>query len=130
MEETRRKFLAKGSLGLMGAAMAGEAKATTKQTPQTPGAPPAFGTAPPAGPQVSVETFREAEKLVRVQNTEAHLAEAAGNWQQAMAPVYERRTGPRELKLDYDVAPATVWNPQMTPLGQRTSGPANLRLFQ
>ncbi len=132
MTRTRREFLAKASLGAMGAVlgseMTGEAKGAGKQTPQTPGAPPAFGTAPPAGPSVSVETFRDAEKLVRVENTEAHLAEAAGNWQQAMAPVYERRTGPRKLELGYDAAPATVWNPQMnpqmTPLSQPVSLPA------
>ncbi len=94
------------------------AAATRKQTPQTPGAPPAFGTAPPVGPAVSVGTFREAEKLVRVENSEAHLAEAAGNWSQAMAPVYERRVGPRKLEPGYEVPPATVWNPEMTPIGE------------
>jgi Asp-tRNA(Asn)/Glu-tRNA(Gln) amidotransferase A subunit family amidase len=122
MGKTRREFLARASAGVVGAVIGGEMKAdaapTKKQTPQTPGAPPAFGTAPPAGPAVTVETFREAEKVVRVEYTEAHLAEVAGNWQQAMAPVYERRTGPRKLAIPYDVAPATVWNPEMTPLGQ------------
>ncbi len=124
MAQTRRGFLAKGSMGLVGAAMAGDAKATKRQTPQTPGAPPAFGTAPPAGPAVSVETFREAEKLLRVEESEAHLAEAAGNWQQAMAPLYERRTGPRKLPIGYEVPPATVWNPEMTALGQLHRGAA------
>ncbi len=118
MGQSRRKFLAKGTLGLVGAAMAGEAGATRKQTPQTPGAPPAFGTAAPTGPAVSADTLREAEKLVRVEYSEAHRAEAAGNWAQAMAPVYERRTGPRKLAIPYDVPPATVWNPEMSPLGQ------------
>ena len=105
-------------MGLVGAALAGEARAAgLKQTPQptssAPGAPMAFGTAPPAGPEVTVETFREAQKLVRVEDSEARLAEAAGNWRQAMAPVYERRTGPRRLAIGYDVAPATVWNPEI-----------------
>ena len=120
MAKTRRDFLVNGSMGLVATAVAGggEAVAARKQTPATPGAPPAFGTAPAAGPAVSVETFREAEKLVRVTDSEAHLAEAAGNWAQAMAPVYERRTGPRKLEPGYDVAPATVWNPEMTPVGQ------------
>ena len=124
MADTRRDFLAKASTALMGAAMAGDAKAARKQTPQTPGAPPAFGTAPPAGPPVTPETFREAEKLVRIENTEAQLAEIAGNWQQAMAPVYERRTGPRKLELGYNDAPATVWNPEMKPFGQPSGGEA------
>ncbi len=115
MSKTRREFLVKASAGAMGAAIGSEksaaAMATRKQTPQTPGAPPAFGTAPPAGPAVTPETFRDAEKLVRVEYTEAHLAEVAGNWAQAMAPVYERRTGPRVFALGYDAAPATLWNP-------------------
>ena len=123
MADTRRDFLAKASTALMGAAMAGDASAARRQTPQTPGAPPAFGTAPPAGPPVTVETFREAEKLVRVEYTEPHLAEVAGNWQQAMAPVYERRTGPRKLELGYDDPPATVWNPEMKPFGHPSTGP-------
>lgn len=122
MGKTRREFLVKGSMGVVGTAVAGGATAATKkQTPATPGAPPVFGTAPAAGPAVSVETFREAEKLVRVTDSEPHLAEAAGNWAQAMAPVYERRTGPRKLEPGYDVAPATVWNPEMTPIDQTPS---------
>ena len=127
MSKTRREFLAKASAGVVAAVIGSEvtmeASPTKKQTPQTPGAPPAFGTAPPAGPAVSVETFREAEKLVRVEYSEAHLAEAAGNWQQAMAPVYERRTGPRKYDLGYDIQPAAVWNPRMTALGQPIAFP-------
>ena len=125
LAESRRKFLAKGTMGVVGLAVGSEAEAAKKQTPQLPGAPPAFGTAPPAGPQVNAGTMREAEKLVRVEYSEAHLAEAAGNWAQAMAPVYERRTGPRRLEIGYDVPPATVWNPEMTPLGQAVvTGPS------
>ncbi len=123
MAKTRREFLVKASMGAVATAIAGggEVAAAREQVPATPGAPPAFGTAPAAGPAVSVETFREAEKLVRVTDSEAHLAEAAGNWAQAMAPVYERRTGPRKLEPGYDVAPATVWNPEMTPVDQAAS---------
>ncbi len=117
MGKTRREFLAQASAGVVGAAIAAElpasAKLQTPQTPQTPGAPPAFGTAPPAGPPVSADTLRQAEKLVRVEYSDAHLLEAAGNWQQAMAPVYERRTGPRKFELGYDDVPATMWNPAL-----------------
>lgn len=120
---TRREFLSKGSLGLAGAALAGKAGGAPKQTPQTPGAPPAFGTAPPVGPSVNEQTFREAEKLVRVEYSEAHRAEVAGTWQQAMAPLYERRTGPRKLDLTYEDVPATVWNPEMKAFGQASVGP-------
>lgn len=117
-------------MGFVATAMAGgsAAAATKKQTPATPGAPPAFGTAPAAGPAVSVETFREAEKLLRVTESEPHLAEAAGNWSQAMAPLYERRTGPRKLEPGSEDVPATVWNPEMTPLGQ--AQPAGNAIFK
>jgi Asp-tRNA(Asn)/Glu-tRNA(Gln) amidotransferase A subunit family amidase len=48
-----------------------------------------------------------------VEMTPKDLAEAAGNWRQSMAAVYERRVGPRKLAIGYDVVPATVWNPLM-----------------
>src|ERR1035437_1709273 len=126
MPRSRREFLSKGSLGLMGVAMSARAAeekqaANPSQTPVTPGAPPAFGTSPAVGPAVSVETFAQAEKLVQVEMTRKDLAQAAGNWQQSMAAVYERRGGPRKLHIQETIAPATVWNPT---LPGSTSGPA------
>jgi len=85
--------------------------ATGKQTPSTPGAPPAFGTSAPVGPAVTSATFTEAEKLMQVELTPGELAEAAGNWQQSMAPLYERRQGPKKMALADTDVPATVWNP-------------------
>jgi Asp-tRNA(Asn)/Glu-tRNA(Gln) amidotransferase A subunit family amidase len=116
MARSRREFLAKGSMGLMGAAMAAQGQVPSgagPQTPATPGAPGAFGTAPATGPEVTVETFVQAEKLVQVEMTAKDLAEAAGNWRQSMAAVYERRVGPRKLAIGYDKVPATVWNPML-----------------
>jgi Asp-tRNA(Asn)/Glu-tRNA(Gln) amidotransferase A subunit family amidase len=123
MARSRREFLAKGSMGLVAAAMAGKAAGgqvppAGAQIPSTPGAqvagePGAFGTSPMTGPEVSVETFVQAEKLVQVEMSGKDLAEAAGNWRQSMAAVLERRVGPRKLAIGYDVAPATVWNPLM-----------------
>lgn len=116
MARSRREFLAKGSMGLVAAAMASKAaggqtpQAAGPQIPSTPGAPGAFGTAPATGPVVTVETFVEAEKLVQVEMTAKDLAEAAGNWRASMAAVYERRVGPRKLAIPDSVAPATVWN--------------------
>jgi Asp-tRNA(Asn)/Glu-tRNA(Gln) amidotransferase A subunit family amidase len=55
----------------------------------------------------------EAEKLVEVQLTKEQLAEAAGNWRSAMAPLYERRVGPRKTELEATLAPATQWNPML-----------------
>jgi Asp-tRNA(Asn)/Glu-tRNA(Gln) amidotransferase A subunit family amidase len=117
MGRSRREFLAQSSMGLIGAVVAGEvAEAQVSASPQTPtpGAPPAFGTAPPVGPEVSTATFVEAEKLVQVTMSPAHRAEVAGNWRESMAAVYERRVGPRKVEIEYGDAPATVWNPRLT----------------
>src|SRR6201993_221226 len=114
---SRREFLGQSSMGLLGAVIVGEAEIAegqTPQTPATPGAPPAFGTAPPVGPEVSAATFAEAEKLVQVEMTAHDRAEAAENWRMQMAPLYERRTGPKKLAIGEDVAPATLWNPMLT----------------
>jgi len=76
-----------------------------------PGAPPAFGTSPAVGPVVSPETFVEAEKLMQVEMTSAERVEAAGNWRNSMAALYERRTGPRKVALPPGLVPATQWDP-------------------
>ncbi len=114
-EPSRRSFLKAGTLGVLSAALTGEgmAQSTVNTTDKSlpPGAPPAFGTAPAVGPEVSAATFREAEKLIEVDFAEKDLAEAAGNWRQAMAPLMERRVGPRKVTLPDSVAPATVWYP-------------------
>ena len=111
MANSRREFLTKTSMSLLGAAMAGKVGEAQVQTPSTPGAPPAFGTAPPVGPAVTPATFIEAEKLMQVELTPGELAEVAGNWQQSMAPVYERRQGPKKMALADTDVPATIWNP-------------------
>ena len=36
---------------------------------------------------------------------------AAASWQRSMAPLLERRAGPRKVALEPQVAPATQWNP-------------------
>ncbi len=113
MPGTRREFLTYSSLGILSAAL----EAASAQTPgpqnqqQTPGAPPAFGTANAVGPEVTGATFEQAEKLVQVQMTPADRELAAGNWRQQMAPNYELRVGPRKVELEDTLAPATLWNP-------------------
>ena len=92
MSKSRRKFLATTSLGLLGAAVARSASAQTVSN-LPPGEPPAFGTGPEVGPEVSPATFAEAEKLARVQLTEAERTMAAQSWRRTMASLYERRTG-------------------------------------
>jgi hypothetical protein len=129
MAKSRREFLADASAGLFSAAVLTHAqnqKPTTAKaaTPQSttaspgdqalnppPGTPSAFGTAPAVGPEVSPETFAEAEKLVRIELTEAERAQAAGNWRRAMAALYERRTGPKKVALEATLSPASRWNP-------------------
>ncbi len=85
----------------------------------TPGAPPAFGTAPPVGPEVSASTFAEAEKLVQVQFSLQEREQAASNWRMAMAPLYERRVGPHKVAIPDGVVPATMWNPLLPLPGER-----------
>ncbi len=124
MTQTRRDFLAATAFGALGAALPAEAAQAPAppQNQQTPGAPTAFGTAEPVGPVVNVATFAEAEKLVQIEMSPADLAQAAGNWREAMAPVYERRTGPRKLALEPSLAPATVWNPMLPGISAGKTG--------
>jgi Asp-tRNA(Asn)/Glu-tRNA(Gln) amidotransferase A subunit family amidase len=110
MSKSRRQFLNRASLALMAAASACRRTEQTAGTPP-PGAPPAFGTAPPVGPVVTPQSFAEAEKLVQIELSPAARQMAADNWRKQMAPVYERRTGPRKLSLEPSVAPATRWDP-------------------
>jgi Asp-tRNA(Asn)/Glu-tRNA(Gln) amidotransferase A subunit family amidase len=111
MRKSRRNFLSRASIGLAAAATACRKPVEHPVVEPTPGAPPAFGTAPEAGPAVSTGTFAEAEKLVQFPMTPAERTTAAGNWRRMMAPLYERRTGPRKVSLPPTVPPATVWHP-------------------
>jgi Asp-tRNA(Asn)/Glu-tRNA(Gln) amidotransferase A subunit family amidase len=114
---TRRTFLLEAPLGLAAtlAACSGSGTQSTAgtatTTPETPGAPPAFNTAPPVGPEVSPATFAEAEKLVQVTMTPAQREMATKSWRTSMAALFERRTGPRTLTLEDTLAPATTWRP-------------------
>jgi Asp-tRNA(Asn)/Glu-tRNA(Gln) amidotransferase A subunit family amidase len=115
MSASRREFLTLSTLSLLGAAVGlGQVSAlaqTSQPSTSTPGAPPAFGTAPPFGPAVSASDFEAAAKLVNFTMTEAECVQAAGNWRVSMAPNYERRVGPRKVALESSIAPATLWNP-------------------
>ncbi len=126
MSKSRRQFLNSATIGLMASAAACRRAAETSGA-LPPGAPPAFGTAPPVGPAVSTETFAEAEKLVQAPLSAAARQMAAGNWRKQIAPVYERRTGPRKLSLEPTVAPATRWDPVLP--GQSV-GPARDRFVR
>ncbi len=140
MAKSRRQFLTEASLGMVGAAAAlrspgqiaagqnpaGQAPLGQTQDDLPPGAPPAFGTGPAVGPEVSVTTFAEAEKLVQFEMTAAERAVAAASWRKTMAGLYERRTGPRKLALETTLAPATRWNPVLP--GQK-SGPERDRFL-
>lgn len=114
---TRRQFLIKAPVGLLGAMAACKGQSSaSEQKPggpdlSNPGAPPAFNTAPPVGPEVTPATFAEAEKLVQWTMTDAERKMAVGSWRTSMAALMERRTGPRKLALEDTVAPATQWYP-------------------
>ena len=126
MGKSRRQFLIETSLTVVGAtaALRGHGQ---NSTDLPPGAPPAFGTGPAVGPEVSSTTFAEAEKLVQFEMAADERAVAAGSWRKTMAAVYERRTGPRKLALEATVAPASTWNPVLP--GQK-SGPERERFVR
>jgi Asp-tRNA(Asn)/Glu-tRNA(Gln) amidotransferase A subunit family amidase len=125
--KTRREFLAATGIALLGTAVStdrivspvgsGGGAASAEQNPtQVPqqepaGMPPAFGTAKPVGPEVSVETFVQAEKLVQVELKDADIAQAGKTWRVNMAPLYERRVGPRKMELQSGLAPWSRWDP-------------------
>jgi len=117
MSKSRRQFLAATSLTLLGAAAASLSKAQVA-TDLPPGSPSAFGTGPAVGPEVTVSTFAEAEKLVQVPMSNAERVMAAASWRKTMAGLYERRTGPRKLALEPTLAPASRWDPVLP--GQKT----------
>src|ERR1700679_1603676 len=122
MPNSRRGFLNRASTILMAALAACRKPTQNAAAPAaTPGTPPAFGTAPDVGPVVSDATFAEAEKLVQFSLSPSEREQAAGNWRRSMAPLYERRVGPRKFSPPASVAPATRWNP-MLPGQQLTTG--------
>jgi Asp-tRNA(Asn)/Glu-tRNA(Gln) amidotransferase A subunit family amidase len=118
---TRRQFVEQAPLGILAAIAACRgglpegasppAPAAVPPGSATPGAPPTFGTAPGVGPEVTPATFEDAERLVQWTMTPAERAQAAGSWRRSLAPLMERRTGPRKVELPETVAPATRWNP-------------------
>jgi Asp-tRNA(Asn)/Glu-tRNA(Gln) amidotransferase A subunit family amidase len=86
-----------------------------------------FGAGPLVGPAIQPATIAEAEKLVQVTYTAAERTQAAANWRVSMAPLYERRTGPRKVALEAALAPASQWNPALPGL---SIGPARHRFVR
>lgn len=119
MPDSRREFLKGASAGLLVTA-AGCHREPPPATPATTpapaaeapaGMPPAFGTAPAVGPNVSEITFLESSRLVQVTMPLADRELAASNWRSAMAPLYERRTGPRKVDLPPAIVPYSIADP-------------------
>jgi Asp-tRNA(Asn)/Glu-tRNA(Gln) amidotransferase A subunit family amidase len=119
MSKSRRQFLTNSSLGLLGIAVS-SCNQEKKPVEAPPGTPPAFATAPPVGPDVSTRTFAEAEKLVQVELSEAERKEAVASWRSGMAPLYERRVGPRKVALEAELAP---WSHCEAALPGKPAGP-------
>jgi Asp-tRNA(Asn)/Glu-tRNA(Gln) amidotransferase A subunit family amidase len=129
VRKTRRRFLAEASIGVV-AGVAGIAPLATRvETPsqdpgqQPAGAPPAFGTGPAVGPEVTPGTFAEAEKLVQIELTEDELKQAASSWRGNMASLYERRTGPRKIALGAALSPFSLYRSVMP--GQKVPATKN-----
>jgi Asp-tRNA(Asn)/Glu-tRNA(Gln) amidotransferase A subunit family amidase len=110
MSKSRREFLLSSAV-LLGAGTVTSEGATKRPAHGDSGSPPAFGTAAGVGPDVTADTFAEAEKLMQVRMTAADRAQAAQNWRVSMAPLHERRTGPRRVDLEPSLAPYSRWNP-------------------
>ena len=124
MQDSRRDFLKGASAGLLAAATGchRETSPSTTAAPASPsasippgeipaGMPPAFGTAPAVGPNVSEITFLESSRLVQITLPEADRKLAASNWRSAMAPLLERRTGPRKVSLPPAIVPYSIADP-------------------
>ncbi len=112
--KTRRDFLTSTAFGLVGTAVAPDAIASARAqepTQEPAGMPPAFGTARPVGPEISAQTLVEAEKLVQVELSKKDLEQAAKTWRVNMAPLCERRVGPRKMELHDGLAPWSRWDP-------------------
>jgi hypothetical protein len=127
MSKSRREFLARTSLSIVAAAVApvistaeGNGEYSQEPAQPAPGTPPAFGTGPAIGPEVSPTTFAESEKLVQVQLTGADRTLAAESWRVNLASVYERRTGPRKVAFEPSVAP---WSRYVSALPGQHVGP-------
>jgi Asp-tRNA(Asn)/Glu-tRNA(Gln) amidotransferase A subunit family amidase len=134
MSKSRRQFITHSSLAVLGAAVAtrngaqGHAAENAQDPAQLPpGAPPAFGTGPAVGPAVTPATFAEAEKLVQVEFTSAHRAQAADSWRVNMASLYERRTGPHSVALEPTLAP---WSRYISVLPGQPAGPQRDQLIR
>src|SRR5689334_21840517 len=110
MSKSRRRFLTRAALGIPVALAACHSK-KEGVADLPPGAPSAFGTSPEVGPEVSSSTFSEAEKLVQVRLSDADRRVAADSWRKTLAPVYERRVGPRKVALAPELSPWSRWDP-------------------
>jgi Asp-tRNA(Asn)/Glu-tRNA(Gln) amidotransferase A subunit family amidase len=127
MDPSRRRFLIHSSAGLLSATVVHNLDAQQTAAAPTPGTPPAFGTAPAVGPEVSAATFDVAEKLVRIEMTEKDRLQAASNWRESMAPLYEMRTGPRKVALEPALQP---WSRVQAVQPGQASGPERDRFVR
>src|SRR3984957_2518202 len=120
MSKSRREFLTNGCLGLLGIAGTSCNHEQQKASEVPPGTPPAFATAPAVGPEVSPLTFAEAEKLVQIELSESEREQVVASWRNGMAPLYERRVGPRKVALEAALAP---WSHTQAALPGQPAGP-------
>jgi Asp-tRNA(Asn)/Glu-tRNA(Gln) amidotransferase A subunit family amidase len=53
-----------------------------------------------------------------VSMSDAERVMAVDSWRKSMAPLVERRTGPKKVSIDPSLAPATQWNPMLAGIQQ------------
>jgi Asp-tRNA(Asn)/Glu-tRNA(Gln) amidotransferase A subunit family amidase len=79
------------------------------------------------GPDVTPATFAEAEKVVQVEMSVPERGMVASSWRGNMAALYERRTGPRKVSVEPEIAPYSHWDPVLP--GQKR-GPERSRFVR
>ncbi len=109
MSKSRRQFLTHAPLALLGAAVASLRPGSDRSRPSHLRA----HLRPSVQRRRSDRRFRRQplprrKSWWRWSSAADELAQAAGNWRSAMAPLYERRVGPHKVALEPTLAPGRV----------------------
>ena len=117
MSASRREFLTLSTLSLLSAAALGQ----NPPVSTTPGAPPAFGTAPPFGPEVTAADFDRRRQAGELGDDGRRAGAGSGELADVDGLDLRAPDGSAQGGVGGDVPPATLWNPCCTgsPVGRR-----------